>query len=512
MRAHADVVVVGGGTAGCVVAARLSEDPSRRVVLLEAGEDPRPIPDVIANPSRQAELVLASDFVETYEGLRRDGSSFPLIAGRVLGGGSSVNNMAVVRPMASDFASWERFGGRLWSYESLLPIMRAIECDLDYPDPPLHGSSGPLVLHRPYRLDDPDPALQALRAAAHRVGLPDCPDLNVPEPLGICASPYSVVGGRRQSTATAYLEPARDRPNLAIVPRVVVDRIVIDGGRARGVKGNSPDGRIEVSADEVVVSAGVYRSPQLLLLSGIGPPRELERLGIPVVVACDGVGENYQDHAVVHLTFEGREGPTAETVIPKVRLIARSAEREAPPDLHLFFRPAIEVGGLRLLPVSIHLLEQRSRGRLVLTSRRVEDPPRVETGMLSDPADVAAILGGAELVGQLISQPSLAAYYGPRLVPAATDDLAEHVATTYSSYHHGVGTCRMGPSSDPKAVVGPDLRVHGVEGLRVADASVLPTIPRANTMLAAILVGEVAARLIEAGPRSDPATQRLGER
>ncbi len=510
MRRYADVVVVGGGTAGCVIAARLSEDPHRRVVLLEAGPDPRPIPGVIAEPSRQAELVLGTDFVQTYEGLRPDGSSFPLLAGRVLGGGSSVNNMAVVRPMACDFAAWERFAGAAWSYESLLPIMRAIEHDLDYPDSPLHGSGGPIVLHRPYRLDDPDPALQALRVAAHGVGLPDCPDLNVPEPFGICASPYSVADGRRQSTATAYLEPARGRSNLEIIPEVVVDRIVIDRNRACGVEGNGRGGRIRVMSDAIVIAAGVYHSPQLLMLSGIGPARELERLGIPVAVERAGVGENYQDHAVVHLTFEGRQGPAAETVIPKVRLIARSSDAPGPPDLHLFFRPAVELGGLRLLPVSIHLLEQRSRGRIMLRSRHAEDPPRVDTRMLVDSDDIAAILGGVDLAARLVAEPSLTHYYGSRLVPAVSGDLIEHVLTTFESYHHGVGTCRMGPPSDPDAVVGPDLRVHGVEGLWVADASVLPTIPRANTMLAAILVGEIAARVIAGGPSSDRTIRALG--
>lgn len=496
MRRQADVVVVGGGTAGCVIAARLSEDPTRQVLLLEAGPDPRPIPDVIADPDRQPELVLESDFVTTYEAVRQDGSSFPLLSGRVLGGGSSINNMAVVRPMAADFVAWEHFGGPSWSYESLLPIMRGIETDRDYPDSPLHGTSGPMILHRPYRLDDPDPGLQSLREAAHRLGLPDCPDLNVPEPLGICASPYSIVAGRRRSTATAYLDPARGRPNLQIEADITVERIIIARGRARGVEGRGPTGRFVVEADEVILSAGVYHSPQLLMLSGIGPASALERLGVRVVVDLAGVGENYQDHAVVHLTFEGRVGPGAETVIPKVRLIARSSEAAGPPDLHVFFRPAIKVGGLDpLLPVSIHLLEQRSPGRVVLVSRRADVPPRVETGMLSDAADVAAIVSGADLVAQLIAQPSLAAHYGPRLVPPEGDDLIEHILTTYTSYHHGVGTCRMGSPTDPLAVVGPDLRVHGLDGLRVADVSILPTIPHANTMLAAILIGEVAARV-----------------
>lgn len=509
MRTWADVVVVGGGTAGCVIAARLSEDPSRSVILIEAGPDPRPIPDLIADPRRQAELVLESDFVVTYEAVREDGSSFPLLSGRVLGGGSSVNNMAVVRPMAADFAVWERFGGPAWSYESLLPIMRAIETDFDFPDSPLHGSRGPLLLHRPYRLDDPDPALQSLRDAAHRVGLPDCPDLNVPEPFGICASPYSIVAGRRQSTASAYLEPARERSNLTIAAEVVVDRIVIEGDRVRGVEGAGPEGRMRIGADEVILAAGVYRSPQLLLLSGVGPRRELVRLGVPVVVDLPGVGENYQDHAVVHLTFEGRAGPAAETVIPKVRLVARSSESSGPPDLHLFFRPAMTMGGMApLLPVSVHLLEQRSKGRLSLRSQRVDDPPRVETGMVLDPGDVAAIASGVDLVGELVTQPALTEYYGPCLVPSEHDDLDEHIRTTFTSYHHGVGTCRMGPPNDPTAVVGPDLRVHGLRGLRVADASVLPTVPHANTMLAAILVGEVAARLVGAPLSAAPPPDR----
>ncbi len=512
---RADVVVVGGGTAGCVLAARLTEDPGRHVVLIEAGPDPRPIPDVVADPARQAQLVLETDFVRTYEALRQDGSVFPLLSGRIMGGSSSVNNMAVVRPMRTDFATWRQYGGEAWSYESLLPVLRSIEADAEFGESDLHGANGPLVLHRPYHLDDPEPALQALRQAAHAVGLPDCPDINGPEPYGICASPYAIRDGRRLSTSIAYLEPARGRPNLTLISEATVLRIMIERGRARGIQGVGTTGPFQVSAEEVVLAAGVYHSPQLLMLSGIGPPRVLEDLGIPVQVGLPGVGENYQDHAVVHLTFEGRDAGGEGAVIPKVRLIARSSGARAP-DLHLFFRPAVHLSGLTpLLPVSVHLLEQRSRGRVVLRSSRADELPIVQPAMLEDPADVAAIESGVQLVSELVRQPVMRGYYGPQVVPAPSEDLAGYLRSTYTSYHHGVGTCRLGPESDRDAVVGPDLRVHGVDRLWIADASVLPTVPHANTMLATIMIGEVAARHVAGrvgpelgGAAHDPRAER----
>ncbi|MFL5757948.1 MAG: GMC family oxidoreductase N-terminal domain-containing protein, partial [Chloroflexota bacterium] len=189
-----DLVVVGGGTAGCVVAARASEDRARSVLLVEAGPDPQPVPDVVADPKRQTELILESPYVRMYDVERPDGSTFPLLSGRIMGGGSSVNNLAAVRPMRRDFETWERFGGERWSYAALLPVMRAIESDPDFPDSPLHGSSGPLTLRRAFKLDDPaDPPVRALIDAALDLGLPNCPDLNVPEPYGICSSPYNIV-------------------------------------------------------------------------------------------------------------------------------------------------------------------------------------------------------------------------------------------------------------------------------------------------------------------------------
>jgi choline dehydrogenase len=497
-----DLIVVGGGTAGCVIAARASEDPSRRVLLVEAGPDPRPIPDVVADPKRQTELVLESPYVRMYDVERADGSTFPLLSGRILGGGSSVNNLVVVRPMRRDFDAWERFGGPAWSYDALLPVMRAIEHDEDFADDPIHGTDGPLLLHRAFKLDDPaDPPVAALIEAAHDFGLPSCPDLNVPDPEGICSSPYNQVGGRRQSTVVAWIDPARDRPNLEIRADTTVTRLLLDGARVRGVEIAGPDGPEVVEADQVVLSAGAFHSPQLLLLSGIGAPGALEPHGIPVRHRLEGVGENYQDHAVVYVTFAGTSDLREDYVIPKVRLIARSSDRVDHPNLHVFMRPSIRMPGMTpMLPVSLHLLEQRSRGRVSLASADPDELPLVEPNLLSEPEDVDALVDAIDFVDRLTKHPALARFYGELVTPDSRDAWREHVLTAYDTYHHAVGTCRIGPAGDPGAVVDPELRVHGIENLLVADASVLPVVPHANTNLAAILVGEIAARRLAGTP------------
>jgi choline dehydrogenase len=498
----ADVVVVGGGTAGCVVAARLSEDPSRQVVLLEEGPDPQPIPPVVSDPKRQSELILESPYVRMYDVERPDGSSFPLLSGRILGGGSSVNNLAVVRPMRVDFDAWARFAGDAWSYDVLLPLMRAIEDDPDFGDDPIHGRGGPLHLERSYRLDEGvDPPVRALIAAAADAGLPMCHDLNVPEPIGVCASPYNIVDGRRQSTAVAYLEPARTRANLTVRADTTVVRVLLDGGRACGVEIRDAHGVTStIGARQVVLAAGVFHSPQILLRSGIGPGDELAGHAIPQRIALEGVGRGYQDHAVVYITFQGTTELREDHVIPKVRLIAKSDPDRTTPDLHVFMQPSIRMEGLPpLLPVSVRLLEHRATGRVRLASDDADDLPTVEPALLEHPGDLEAMENGIAFVRDLVRHPALADFYGELVNPTSGDDMREHILSSYISYYHGVGTCRIGPADDPLAVVDPELRVHGIDGLFVADASVLPTVPHANTNLAAILVGEIGARSVAAG-------------
>ena len=487
-----DLVVIGGGSAGCVVAARASEEAARRVLLVEAGPDPRPLPDVIADPRRQDEVIKDPAWVRHYPVTRPDGSTWRLVSGKVIGGGSAVNNLSILRPVARDFEAWQAFGGPAWSYEALLPLMRAVEDDPDFGDQPHHGRGGPIRLHRDWRpVDRSSPPVDALLDAAAAMDLPPCDDLNVPNPLGVCASPYNIVDGRRQTVAAAYLDRARGRPNLTILPDATATRLRIDGARVSGVDLRTADGPRTIRAGRVVVSAGAYQTPHLLLLSGIGPPPVIEAVGLRVAHRLDGVGENFQDHAVVGLAFDAGLELRPEHRVPKIRIIAKSDPSLSYGDLHLMLRPPRPSDGR--LAVSARLLDHRTRGRLWLESADPDDLPSVDPALLRDPGDLAALVAGIELVGRLVSRSRLAPYWGPRVLPAPGADPAAHARSTFISYNHATGTCRFGLAGDPGAVVDPALRVHGLDNLWIADMSVLPVIPHATTNLAAILVGEVAA-------------------
>ncbi len=503
MRDGYDVIIVGGGSAGCAMAMRLSEDPRRQVLLLEAGPDPQPLPEIVANASMQTRLLLESPYLKMYPTVRSgDGSTFYNLAGRIMGGGSSVNVMSVLRPMKHDLDTWVAKGNPDWSYEKMLPVMKRIESDQDFPNDPIHGSDGPLYVKRPWRLDQLDELEGPARAfieRAHAMGLPMCPDLNVPEPLGICASPYNIKDGRRQSTVVSYLDRARGRPNLHIVAEAPVHRLDVAGHRVTGVR-YEKDGTLQTTVgDQVVLSAGCYHSPQILMLSGIGPAKDLERLGIPVVHALEGVGENYQDHAVVYMTFEGPSEFPTDWVVPRFRLIVKSDPSLPCGNFHINMRPPTEVAGLkRMMPLSAHLLEQRNRGRVSLVSTDPHELPRIDARMLEDPDDIEAMTAAMQFMYDLVQHPSMKAYYGPLLQPGPKDSWAQFARSTFDSYHHGSGTCMMGLADNPMAVVDSRLRVHGMDNLMVADASIMPTVSHANTNLTAIMIGEVASDLIKA--------------
>jgi choline dehydrogenase len=535
---HFDHVIVGAGSAGCALAHRLSADPSLRVLLVEAGGSDRS--PLIRAPGGLLPIMISGAFnwgyVSTPQKHLNDRVLY-LPRGKVLGGSSSTNGMVYCRGTRGDFDEWSRLGNPGWSFAEVLPYFRRAETH-ELGESAYHGGSGPLRIGRP-RVKHP--LARAFVEAGQQAGYPYNDDTNGALRMGFGPTDVTAWRGRRQSTSVAYLRPARRRPNLTVVTKALVTRVLFEGRRAVGVE-LSRRGRLEQvrAAREVILAAGALNSPKLLLLSGVGAGAQLRAHGIPKVQDLPGVGENLHDHLATHVKLRSRvpnsmfkyfgpvqgalavarylafrRGPLADPGMEAVAFVA-SDPALPDPDVKFHFLMALyRNNGRELIPehgfgVHVNAVKPRSRGSVRLASADPTAPPLVDQNYLADPHDLAVMRAGIRIAREVFRQRAFDPYRGEELDPgpqAVSDmDLDAYVREKSEADYHSVGTCRMG--DDPLAVVDAGLRVRGLEGLRVVDASVMPRIVSGNTNMATIMIAEKASDLMlgrPALPPEDPA-------
>ncbi len=490
-RQEFDVAVVGGGAAGCVVAARLSESGSRSVVLLEAGPDLRAdLPEQIRDGwhmTREFDWGYKSepDELGVVQDLRRV---------KLLGGTSSITRFAL-RGSPADYDEWEALGNAGWGFEDMLPYFKRLETDLDFGDERWHGDSGPIPVNRYRDLELTDihaAALQALEA----VGFPLVNDHNRPGAVGAGRMPISSRDGVRVSAAGAYLPVGRTLPNLTIRPDSQVADVVFEQTRATGVR--LLDGTI-IDASWVVLCAGTYGSPPILMRSGIGPAEHLQSVGVAVRLDLPGVGENLADHpgADVECGYRGT-GRTVPLLHSVATFHSRGASTNGPPDLMLWVSDPQPPGDPSEFSINIVLLKPRSRGSVRLRSADPADPPRIDLGNFREPSDLERLAEGYRRARDVASQPAIRSLCADPPPEIGDDELPGAIRRGAFSIPHVVGTCSMGPSPDDGAVVDGFGRVFGTERLFVVDASIMPTVPSGFTHIPTIMIADRLAERIAA--------------
>ncbi|MER2534021.1 MAG: GMC family oxidoreductase N-terminal domain-containing protein [Rhizobiaceae bacterium] len=526
-----DYVIVGAGTAGSVLAARLSEDGRKSVLLLEAGGADRDI--LIHVPLGFGRINQKRYFDWGYDTQPEeflDGRVVPLPRGRVMGGTSSINGMVYVRGNPADFDRWADNGATGWSYEEVLPYFKRLETWEGEPSQ-ARGMTGPVhVRENAYR----DPLNAAFSEALPRHGLPRNRDYNDGEQIGHAPFQQSLRRGRRASASVSYLRPARGRKNLRIETGALAERIVFEGRRATAVlyRTRGGEARRATARGEILLCGGAYNSPQLLMLSGIGPAEQLKRHGIAPLVDAPSVGANLQDHVVVLLEYERLDpGPFAKgsrwdraiassllaylagvgpaTNVPSSGLgFARIDPAAEVPDIQFLFRPVsrlarpwfplIAAKGPNRFGCSIILLHPESRGRVELAGADGRTPVRIFQNFLQAEKDRRVLREAIRLGREIIGDAAFSAFRGEEVLPGgearSDDELDAYLRKFSSTAHHPVGTCRMG--GDKASVVDPSLKVRGVEGLRVVDASVMPDLISGNTNAPTFMVAEKAADMI----------------
>lgn len=533
-----DYVIVGAGAAGCVLAARLTEDPGTQVCLLEAGpEDTNPL---IRIPAGVIKLLFDPKYAWQFHAEGSAGTNGRKVftpQGKTIGGSSSINGMIYNRGLASDFDGWAQQGNRGWAYDDVLPYFKKSERRIGDGDDAFRGRSGAIPV------SDNDwitPMTEAFVAGVAAAGVPRNVDYNAGSQAGVGYMQRAIEGGRRVSAARGYLAAARKRPNLRVISRAQATRILVEGKRATGVAFSRARGAGEsvvTARREVIVSAGSINTPKLLQLSGIGPAPVLERLGVRPVHILPGIGRNLSDHYGVRTVVEIKGASTANELSRWPRLggeIAKwllrrpsilglssslayvfwkSHPAEELPDLQFVFTPiSFKAGLFGVLDdfpgVSLGVWPHRphSRGFVEASSRDAFEDPRIQPNYLAEEYDQRTIVEGVKLSRSFLSSSQFGRFVVRESVPGpglqSDDELLDFARQNGSTIYHFCGTSRMGPATDVNAVVDSDLKMHGFDGLRVVDASVMPDVPSGNTYAPTLMIAEKAADLIRGDARA----------
>ena len=505
-RTDYDDIIIGAGSAGAVIAARLSEDPKRRVLLLEAGPDYARVEDMPHDLLKP--WVSWRDHDWGFQAEARPGREIRLHRGKVMGGSSAVNGTIALRGVPQDFDAWQALGCDRWGFEEVLPYYRRLEADPEGGD--FHGASGPVPIERP-AADSWQPLQRAFYDAALGEGFDRVWDHNLPDASGVGPWPRNRRDGNRISTNIAYLLGIRDRDNLNIRHGVMADRVLLDGDRAVGVA--LADGE-EIRADRIVVSAGAVVSPAILLRSGIGPSEKLAPHGIEPTHILPGVGENLIDHFGTGVQAFPKPGVAHDPdIVTEIGVRYTAPGSDQFNDMQLAISTIWDeeqVRGLTDAPrqhpsfgVGAVLQRPHSRGSLTLRSADPSDQPNLDMRYASHPEDLRRLMDGARLCWRIMHSDAFAPYLDRIVAPKpevleSDTLLADYVRRTTSTTWHVCGTARMGRADDPLAVVDQDARVLGLRNLRVADASIMPDIVSCNTNLTAIMIGERIAEAMAA--------------